>query len=88
MEVGKPRRTRSPSDRPNIKPIAETKESRYRQSMRERGFRLVSLWLPDTRNPAFRAELRRQSRIVARTESANIRAFLDAAAAEIEGWTV
>ena len=34
--------------------------------MRKRGFRLVQMWLPDTRSRAFAAECRRQSLLIAR----------------------
>jgi hypothetical protein len=65
---------------------AVPKESRYRAAMRERGFRLLSIWVPDTRNAKFRAELRRQSVLIARTDSAADHALLDAALDDIEGW--
>ncbi len=38
---------------------------RYRERMRARGFRQIQLWVPDTRSPAFAAECRRQSLMVA-----------------------
>ena len=72
----------------NAEHSAPTKESRYRQSMRARGYRLVSMWVPDTRDSAFRAELRRQSRLIAGNESAADGTFGDVAAADIKGWTV
>ncbi len=69
------------------KPPTLTKESRYREGMRRRGFRLVSMWVPDTRSPVFRAELQRQAALIARQESTVDRAFAESALAEIEGWT-
>jgi hypothetical protein len=39
---------------------------RYRARMRRAGFRLVQLWVPDTRAPRFAAECRRQSRLASR----------------------
>ncbi|GAA0705814.1 antitoxin MazE family protein [Dokdonella soli] len=69
------------------KPPTMTKESRYREGMRRRGFRLVSMWVPDTRNPAFRAELERQAALIARQESAADLAFIESALTEIDGWT-
>ena len=33
----------------------------YRKRMRAKGFRLVQMWLPDTRTPEFAAEAHRQS---------------------------
>jgi len=38
---------------------------RYRERMRACGFRQIQLWVPDTRSPAFAAECRRQSLLVA-----------------------
>lgn len=38
---------------------------RYRERMREKGFRQIQLWVPDTRSAAFAAECRRQSLLVA-----------------------
>jgi hypothetical protein len=38
---------------------------RYRDRMRRAGFRLVQLWVPDTRAPGFAAECRRQSLVAA-----------------------
>ena len=51
----------------------------YRERMRARGLRPVQMWLPDTRTPAFKAEARRQSLIVANgpTEQED-QAFIDA----------
>ncbi len=38
---------------------------RYRERMRAKGLRQIQLWVPDTRSPAFTAECRRQSLLVA-----------------------
>ena len=40
--------------------------ARYRARMRRAGFRLVQLWVPDTRAARFAAECRRQSRLASR----------------------
>ena len=37
----------------------------YRERMRAKGYRQVTLWVPDTRTPEFAAESRRQSLLVA-----------------------
>ena len=42
----------------------------YRERMRRAGFRLVQLWVPDTRARGFAAECRRQSRAAARNKRA------------------
>jgi len=39
---------------------------RYRARMRRAGFRLVQLWVPDTRAPRFAARCRQQSRLASR----------------------
>jgi hypothetical protein len=50
---------------PPSRPVAHESVRRYRERMRERGFRQIQLWVPDTRSPAFAAECRRQSLLVA-----------------------
>jgi hypothetical protein len=39
--------------------------SAHRERMREQGFRLVQVWVPDVRSPEFVAEAHRQSSVVA-----------------------
>lgn len=34
---------------------------RHRDSLRQRGFRPIQIWVPDTRTPGFAQEARRQS---------------------------
>jgi hypothetical protein len=41
------------------------KVSDFRKRQREKGLRLVQIWVPDTRTPEFLEEARRQSRAVA-----------------------
>ena len=43
---------------------------RYRERVRRAGFRLVQLWVADTRAQGFAAECRRQSRAAARSKRA------------------
>lgn len=53
--------------KPTLKPDAgRGSVERYRARMRRSGFRLVQLWVPDTRAPRFAAECRRQSRLASR----------------------
>jgi len=60
----------------------------YRARMQSKGMRQVNLWVPDTRSPRFAKECRRQSLLIAKAERGDRSlAFLDQAAAEIEGWT-
>jgi hypothetical protein len=62
---------------------------RYRQRMREQGFRPVQIWVPDTRSPAFIQECLRQSALIAEIENkAHYKGndWLDDIAEDIEGW--
>ena len=61
---------------------------RYRQRMRRAGFRLVQLWVPDTRAQGFAAECRRQSRAAARNKPAENEALTWIEEnRDAEGWT-
>ena len=44
---------------------AQSSVERYRERMQRSGFRLVQLWLPDTRSAKFADECRRQSLLIA-----------------------
>ncbi len=60
----------------------------YRNQLRARGLRPVQLWVPDTRDPAVAERIRRQVRALRDHPSeAEIEPFLDAALADIDGWT-
>jgi hypothetical protein len=60
---------------------------RYRGRMRAAGFRLVQLWVPDTRAPRFPGECRRQSRLASRhPQEAEILDEIEALQDD-EGWT-
>ena len=61
---------------------------RYRERMRTAGFRLVQLWVPDTRARGFAEECRRQSRVAARNKRAENEVMTWIEANEgVEGWT-
>ncbi len=50
----------------------------HRARMRAKGLKLVQLWVPDTSSVEFKAEARRQSRLIARSpHEANDQAFVD-----------
>lgn len=49
---------------------ARSNVQRYRERMRQAGFRLVQFWIPDTRARGFAAECRRQSRAAGRHKRA------------------
>ena len=61
---------------------------RYRERMRRAGFRLVQLWVPDTRARGFAEECRRQSRAAARNKRAEneVMTWIEANE-DAEGWT-
>lgn len=51
----------------------------YRARMRAKGMKLVQIWVPDVNSPAFKAEARRQSRLIAQSpHEAEDQAFVDA----------
>lgn len=47
------------------KNVQQRSVEKYRARMRKAGFRLVQLWVPDTRAPGFAAECQRQSQAAA-----------------------
>lgn len=50
----------------------------HRARMRAKGMKLIQLWVPDTNSAQFKAEARRQSRLIARSPSeADDQAFVD-----------
>ena len=50
----------------------------HRERLRKQGLRPIQIWVPDVRSPEFRAEARRQSRLVARSEQERVdQAFVD-----------
>jgi hypothetical protein len=55
----------------------------HRERLRAQGLRPIQLWVPDVRNPAFRAEAHRQSAAVASSPAADAdQEFIDAASEE------
>lgn len=59
---------------------------RHRESLRAAGLRPVQIWVPDTRQPGFADECRRQSRAVAASGSENrLQAWLEQVA-DTDGW--
>ena len=59
-----------------------------RDTLRKAGLRPVQIWVPDTRAKGFDEECRRQAMLVALadTHEPDIASFLDAAAADLDGW--
>jgi hypothetical protein len=54
--------------------------------MRPRGFRQIQLWVPDTRSPAFAAECRGQSLLVAADPADQVIMDELEALQDTEGW--
>jgi Protein of unknown function (DUF3018) len=63
---------------------ASTRPSRdkvraHRERLRRQGLRLIQIWVPDVRSPAFKAEAHRQSLAVAKSPHGDEdQAFIDA----------
>lgn len=57
-----------------------------RDALRAAGLRPIQIWVPDTRNPGFSEECRRQSLLVAAADAADsdLSAFLDAALTDLD----
>jgi len=66
-------------------PVSQRVEKR-RQALRAAGLRPVEIWVPDTRQPGFAEECRRQALAVAATDAADsqLGSFLDAALADLD----
>lgn len=62
---------------------------KHRDALRMAGFRLVQIWVPDTRRPDFAEECRRQCLLVAQADSTDMamQQFMDEALVDVEGWT-
>ena len=60
-----------------------------RSALRMAGLRPVQIWVPDTRQPSFAAEYKRQSERASRSDmaDADLLDFMDEALADLEGWT-
>lgn len=69
-------------------PVNERVRKR-RDAMRNMGLRPVQIWVPDTRRPGFAEECRRQCRVAARLDDLDpeLDDFMDAALADMDGWT-
>jgi hypothetical protein len=59
---------------------------RRRAALRASGFRLIQIWVPDTRRPGFLEECQRQARVVASADRVDrdLDAFLDAALIDLD----
>jgi hypothetical protein len=66
-------------------PVVERVRKR-REALRAAGLRPVQIWVPDSSQPGFTDECRRQSLLVAEADAADdeLNAFLDAALADLD----
>ncbi len=62
---------------------------KHRDALRLAGLRPVQIWVPDTRRPDFAEECRRQCLIAAQADLGDIemQQFMEAALADLDGWT-
>lgn len=60
-----------------------------RDALRRAGLRPVQIWVPDTRRSDFAKQCRSQARRVAKADRADpeLGHFLDAALADVDGWS-
>ncbi len=58
----------------------------HRDALRAAGLRPVQIWVPDTRQPGFAAECRRQSRAVARQAAESAGQQWLEEVADTDGW--
>ncbi len=62
---------------------------KHRDALRRAGLRPIQIWVPDTRRPDFAEECRRQSRLAAQADMADVdmQRFMDETLADVDGWT-
>ena len=63
----------------------QTRARKRRAALRAAGLRAVQIWVPDTRRPGFTEEARRQSRVAASSDLADLDllTFMDSALAQL-----
>ncbi|WP_342235814.1 antitoxin MazE family protein [Inquilinus sp. OTU3971] len=66
-------------------PVSKRVQKR-RESLRAAGLRPLQIWVPDTRQPGFAEECRRQSLLVAKADAADrdLQELMDAALADMD----
>lgn len=62
---------------------------KHRDALRMAGLRPVQIWVPDTRQPNFAAECRRQTLLAAQADKVDtdMQRFMEGALADVDGWT-
>lgn len=61
---------------------------KHRDALRASGLRPLQIWVPDTAQPGFDDECRRQAALVAHADAgdAEMLEFLDATLSDVDGW--
>ena len=69
--------------------LVAVRVQKRRDALRKAGLRPVQIWVPDTRQPNFADECRRQSKLAAQADTQDVAMldFMDNALADVEGWT-
>ena len=69
-------------------PVAQRVQKR-RNALRMAGLRPVQIWVPDTRRPGFDEECRRQSKLAAQADLADVEllAAMEEVLADVDSWT-
>ena len=80
-------RTTDPRDMPMPIPVAVRVQKR-RSALRLSGLRPVQIWVPDTRQPGFAAQCKRQSALAAKSDLVDLEMlqFMDAVLSDLDGW--
>ena len=71
---------------PRVSAVKSSREKvrAHRARLRKQGLRPIQVWVPDTRSPAFKAEARRQARLVSRLPGEeDVMAFIES----VSDWT-
>ena len=68
-------------------PVAVRVQKR-RSALRLAGLRPVQIWVPDTRQPGFAAQCKRQSELAAKSDLVDVEMlqFMDAGLSDLDGW--
>jgi len=61
---------------------------KHRNTLRMSGLRPIQIWVPDTRQPGFAEECRKQSQLVAQIDStdASMQHLMSNALEDLDGW--
>ena len=72
-----------------VRTSVKARVQKRRNALRKAGLRPVQIWVPDTRQPGFAEECRRQSQLVAIEDQADngLQLLMDEALSGLDGWT-